>query len=133
MRGIEQRKAPRKRSGVAWSEALANIICSPAGCKNCDKTVMIFQNNFYVHFFVSTKKRTKESDPKRCFCLLTFIFYLFSFKCFRRFGRPAPHSVLQQVCLLIFLGRRWKAPRKRSPKAFGVALSETLAKGCPAP
>ena len=24
-----------------------------------------FNKNFYVHFFVSTKKRTKENDPKR--------------------------------------------------------------------
>jgi len=27
---------------------------------------------FNVHFFVSTKKRTKESDPKLCFCCSGF-------------------------------------------------------------
>ena len=85
-----------------------------------------FNNIFYVHFFVSTKKRTKENDPKRCFRPLRKIarnnpkvvfryhgknvnaFWLF-LRNFpftpapaRRFGRPTPHSVSQRVCLLIF-------------------------------
>ena len=104
---------------------------------------MTFSKKFNVHFFVSTKKRTKESDPKRCFYPLRKIarnnpkvvfryhgknvnaFWLF-LRNFpftptpaRRFGRLTPHSLLQRVCLLISAGL--------SKQSEGFAWSETLA------
>jgi len=46
-----------------------DIINSVGSTSKCNfrvyKIIKYFNNNFYIHFFVSTKKRTKESDPKR--------------------------------------------------------------------